>query len=795
MRIRKVICVAQTLTLSLTAFSQRVDIIELHRNDDRGIPCAPYGIGSQVTVEGVVTVPTGIYSRTNFEIFLQDESAGINVFMYNAMPTQLKSGDYVRVTGLIDQYKGLTEITDPSEVIVLSAGHPVPEPLVLTCDDISRSFQSDFFEPNEARLIRVNNVRIVSSAPPSYTIQDQSGACTLFIDPDTDLTLPQSMFDVIGILKQYDGIAPYTTGYEICPRFSSDFTSHSGPIFLHQPTETIILAHEVTFLWNTDTPSTTLIKVGGTEELEMGAVGDSALVTVHQITVSGLEPATIYHGVAISTDQTGSSRSKPFVFCSASDESTGEIQVYFTRSVEAPSVGGEPANGGIDLSQILIEQIDRTRYSLDVCYYSLTHDSIANAFLRAKNRGVSVRFIYEAENESNLIQLLAGSGIPAINDEYGANSGDGVMHNKFVIGDYRDHSTGADDWLWTGSANATYSGSRSNAENALLIRDEALCAAYTAEFEEMWGSSSESPDANESRFGSRKTNNTPHRFSIGGIRIEQYMSPSDDTESAMLKAIRTADKSLFFCIFTFTSPGIAREMQTKLYTLPGFCLRGVFDTEQATGEIAFLSTYSEMAGIGSYAWSPAADVHLDANPDLLHHKYMIIDPDLSDSDPLVVSGSHNWSKSANTINDENTLIIHGQRIAQLYLQEFAARYHEAGGTADLVSSVLDENHHSHSQSQPTRFVLGQNYPNPFNASTTIKVRIDGQYALSRQKRFLKIHSIVGTCVRTIELANSPEQAVEWNGLNDLDQPVASGVYFCTIQDEREGKSIKMALIR
>ncbi|MCU0613306.1 MAG: hypothetical protein MUE60_16160, partial [Candidatus Eisenbacteria bacterium] len=50
----------------------------------------------------------------------------------------------------------------------------------------------------------------------------------------------------------------------------------------------------------------------------------------------------------------------------------------------------------------------------------------------------------------------------------------------------------------------------------------------------------------------------------------------------------------------------------------------------------------------------------------------------------VITGSHNWSSSAETTNDENTLIIHSPVIANLYLQEFAARYHAAGGNQPLV---------------------------------------------------------------------------------------------------------------
>jgi phosphatidylserine/phosphatidylglycerophosphate/cardiolipin synthase-like enzyme len=54
------------------------------------------------------------------------------------------------------------------------------------------------------------------------------------------------------------------------------------------------------------------------------------------------------------------------------------------------------------------------------------------------------------------------------------------------------------------------------------------------------------------------------------------------------------------------------------------------------------------------------DVRLDGNPNSM----IIID------DQLVVAGSDNFSKSARTPNDENTLVIHNPEIAALYKEEF-----------------------------------------------------------------------------------------------------------------------------
>ncbi len=60
---------------------------------------------------------------------------------------------------------------------------------------------------------------------------------------------------------------------------------------------------------------------------------------------------------------------------------------------------------------------------------------------------------------------------------------------------------------------------------------------------------------------------------------------------------------------------------------------------------------------------------LNENVSYLHTKYMLIDP-LSD-DPVVISGSANFSEASTIANDENMLIIRGNtRVADIFLGEF-----------------------------------------------------------------------------------------------------------------------------
>ena len=93
------------------------------------------------------------------------------------------------------------------------------------------------------------------------------------------------------------------------------------------------------------------------------------------------------------------------------------------------------------------------------------------------------------------------------------------MHNKFGIFDFRDTTSFLDDWVWSGSWNATDPGNNNDAQNTIEIQDKSLANVYSLEFNEMWGSNTDVPNSSNSRFGIRKIDNTPHRFNIIGTPI------------------------------------------------------------------------------------------------------------------------------------------------------------------------------------------------------------------------------------------------------------------------------------
>jgi phosphatidylserine/phosphatidylglycerophosphate/cardiolipin synthase-like enzyme len=96
---------------------------------------------------------------------------------------------------------------------------------------------------------------------------------------------------------------------------------------------------------------------------------------------------------------------------------------------------------------------------------------------------------------------------------------------------------------------------------------------------------------------------------------------------------------------------------------------------------------------------------IDTAPGIMHHKFMVVDNFNSASDPLVLTGSHNWSTAAETKNDENTLIVHDANIANQYYQAFASVYLASGG---IIVNPLSNTENSVDSN------LFQIIPNPTN---------------------------------------------------------------------------------
>lgn len=762
-------------------------IFDVRANNTAGVPIL---LNKPVTVRGIVTVGM----QFNNPAYIQDVSGGIAVFD-NAFASTRQIGDEVTVTGTITQFNGLTELERVTVHQVHSTGNNVT-PLVVTASQL-RGDTVSAVEQYEGLLVKMRRVRVLDQnnlsvatwgSNVNYKLIDATDTVTVRIDGHTDIAgtaAPPGEFDIVGVVGQFINTSPYIGGYQILPRSRSDILTR-GPIILVDPLESNITPTSLVLSWQTQNTGTSHVRCGRTAAYELGVRSGVGQTTNHAITLDNLTPATMYTVQAFSVSGTDTSFAAPRVVSTASQGSTGQINVYFNNTVDASLARYGTANAQTNLVQKLLDRINAATVSIDCAVYSLSGtvgQSIANALISANRRGVKVRMIVEKENliprsdgtipgtKAVFDSISAKSTIPWIADDYdAANAGVGLHHNKFFVFDYRG---GAADkiWVWTGSWNPTDPGTESDMQNAIEIQDKALAGAFTAEFNEMWGSDTDTPNAAQSRFGARKTDNTPHIFTIGGVPVECYFSPSDRTTSKIINTLNKAQHSIHVAMLTLTRTDIAGVLKTKKDA--GVRVRGVLDNGTDSG-----SQYSFFQQNG-------IDVRLDPNPTaLLHHKYAVIDADRASSTTAqyVITGSHNWTSAAENSNNENTLIIFDNRIANHYLQEFSARYQEAGGSQIVIVKVEDV-----AGSAPEMFWLGQNYPNPFNPTTVISFSVGTRHVVS-----LRMYDILGREVATLvnEELNPGIYRVRWDA---KDQP--SGVYVARMQAGGFSASMRMVLLK
>ena len=307
---------------------------------------------------------------------------------------------------------------------------------------------------------------------------------------------------------------------------------------------------------------------------------------------------------------------------------TDWYSIYFTDPGDARAAS---YRGGPDTQ--LASAINAAQVSVDVAIYDLNLWSIRDALVNAHQRGLTVRMVTESDNlDEPEIQDLKNAGISVLGDRR-----EGLMHDKFIVIDRQE--------VWTGSMNFTTTDGYLNNNNLVRVRSAQLARDYTVEFEEMFISDLFGPDG---------VADTPEPdFEIEGTRVEVFFSPEDGTERRLVELIEGAQHSIYFLAFSFTSDPLAQALLDR--AAAGVVIAGVFEETQVISNVG--SEYERLLGQG-------LDVRLDGNPRNMHHKVILID------EQIVVLGSYNFSKSAETRNDENTLILHDEAVAEQFVGEF-----------------------------------------------------------------------------------------------------------------------------
>ena len=533
----------------------------------------------------------------------------------------------------------------------------------------------------------------------------------------------------------------------------------------------------VTLCWSTDLPADSKIRWMAPDSNYQALIFTDSMyyaaqVTNHIVPIRNLQSATIYKYNVISQNQGGLSLDSGYFVTKSL--SSGTIQVYFNHSVDISVSTGEHANGNQNFEHLFVKQIDSAKYSIDITLWGFSYyTSIANALIEAKNRGVKIRFVYNHTAYTPQIDSMRAHGIPVLRREYDTTFS---MHNKFWIFDYRYNSNPNNKFLWTGSTNVSHPQFHSDKNNIILVQDESLCAVYTREFEEMWGSHTDKYNALRARFGAQKIDNTPHILNVAAKRVEVYFSPSDSVSVFLKNLILTKPiHSLFFSMLKFELPVVEAALKNAFSI--GRQVKGVFDFANSTLPN---SAYPRMKGLAvPNTWNPHADVFLDTLSGLIHHKYLLIDANTTWGNKILSTGSYNWEVPADIGNDENSLTIFDARINNLYFQEFHQRFIESGGESIGINNISEE--------VIPKSLFIENYPNPFNQITTLKFKITKTSNVS-----LVVFDMIGCEVETIvnKTLNPGVYYVQFDG-----RFLTSGLYFCKITAGVYSETVKMMLMK
>ena len=627
--------VAAFLSASLVA---QDNILDVRQN---------YNIGQTVTVTGIVTSDDNLGSVR----YLQDATAGIALYPgedWSAWEATPQIGDSLSVTGEITEYNGLLEVgPNLTEVSFFGQGD-LPEPLAITPAQMGENL--------EGQLVRINGVTfplagtfITGNNTYDFTASGEFGV--IYVRTSNTLVgeeLTGCEVDMLGIVSQFsfDGFG----GYQLLPRGPVDLIPASALCFTSPVIQSDMATTSFTLSWTTDLACDGVIEFGTTEALGEVTPGGTNTPT-HTASLTGLEPGTIVYARAVCTLEDGSSASSAIRPYATVSESSGDIHVYFNGPVDHSVATDELALSlGADMNDTVAAWIMGAQHTLDVAAYNLNDQTVEDAVNAAAANGVQIRWIYEGQNANIGLSSLDASVVVHPRTD-GEGSG---MHNKFIIGD-ADHAESA--FVLTGSTNLTTGQLVSDLNNVIVLEDQSLARAYELEFEEMWGAEGMTPNTANAKFGADKTWNTPVDFVVGGSPVELYFSPSDGTTAAIQAEIDAANANFEFALLTLTRDDLGDaivELNQSFFVSPV----GVIEQVNVTG-----SEFDNLISNGVQAY------HHDISGDC-HHKYCIIDHSAVESDPMVITGSHNWSSSAENVNDENTVIVHNARVANLYHQEF-----------------------------------------------------------------------------------------------------------------------------
>jgi phosphatidylserine/phosphatidylglycerophosphate/cardiolipin synthase-like enzyme len=331
-----------------------------------------------------------------------------------------------------------------------------------------------------------------------------------------------------------------------------------------------------------------------------------------------------------------------------------------------------------------IAQADGEGWGLRASLYEFNCMPILDALWGANRRGVDVEIVVdEMADEKDTTPQPKTKNVAAITVGEIENlctprtrSGN-ISHNKFVVLLRNEKPVE----VWTGSTNVTKGGIFGHSNVGHLVRDPAVAAAYLAYWEELV----KDPVPADLKDANRKIGEQPEdRLKATGedrlpapSSVDAVFSPRSSLAALEWYAelLGQATESAFLTAPFGVSAQLAKVFEEDR-DYPRYLILDKEDKRIAPVARKIEKDLDNEVAVGAYLgegnWHGWLEEHLTGFNDavlFVHTKYLLVDP--LGEDPIVITGSANFSTNSTQNNDENSLVIRGDKgVADVYVTEF-----------------------------------------------------------------------------------------------------------------------------
>ncbi len=315
-----------------------------------------------------------------------------------------------------------------------------------------------------------------------------------------------------------------------------------------------------------------------------------------------------------------------------------------------------------------------SRFELHAAIYELRWPQVLEAFREAAAGGADVHIVYHAKDDSTGEDNEEQIDAAGIRDLCHPRRNAKLMHNKFIV----LSEAGKPVAVWTGSTNLSRNALFGQLNVGHTVYDRTLATAFL----DYWDALRD--DAEAGAFKDR-------------IEVSNPLPPTSQTDKLVPVFSPHRGRSVFdwwielaaaegkplFMTFPF---GIVKDFRPVYDKRDGILRYGLLDKYVNGGNVvsrqAAIDDIVRIRKLPNIGMALGERIFVDwvdgwykeaaaigVNVNWVHTKFMLVDP--LGPQPMTMTGSANWSEASVNTNDENMVVIRGdKRVADIYFGEF-----------------------------------------------------------------------------------------------------------------------------